>query len=221
MSNKTEQEKKVDTAQLLNYLKRVHALAETGQHFADSDYDMDRYTELERLSIEMIGMITGNDVRTLPVHISEKYGYRTPKVDVRAVIFNEQDEILMVREQIDDRWSLPGGWADVGFSPAEIAVKETFEEAGMNVSPLRLLGVFDKRCHNHPPDVYYAYKIFVECKANNNRIETGYETTDAGFFSLENLPELSTPRNTRRQVELMFEYRNAQLSWPHLDIDCS
>lgn len=209
------------TSLLLNLAKRVQALAETGQHFSESDFDMDRYTELEQIAMEMISMITHNDISLVSSSIQEKNGYRTPKVDVRAVIFNQENEILMVKEQVDGRWSLPGGWADVGFTPAEIAVKETQEEAGMKVKPVRLLAIFDKKCHDHPPDVYYAYKIFIECRILDATLRTGYETTDAGFFSFEDLPPLSTPRNTKEQVEIMFRFKDNQLQWPHIDLGCA
>jgi ADP-ribose pyrophosphatase YjhB (NUDIX family) len=210
-----------DTSLLLNLAKRVQALAETGQHFSESDYDMDRYTELEQISLEMISLLTRNDISLVSSSIQEKNGYRTPKVDVRAVVFNQEKQILMVREQIDGRWSLPGGWADIGFTPAEIAVKETREEAGVKVKPVRLLAVLDKKCHSHPPDVHYAYKIFIECSIIDATIETGYETTDAGFFDIASLPPLSTPRNTKEQVEMMFRFLENQLKWPYIDLDCN
>lgn len=209
-----------NTPILINLAKRVQAIAETGQHFAESDYDMDRYTELEQIAVEMLSLVTGNEIATVFANIEEKNGYRTPKVDVRAVVFNPQGEILMVREQVDGHWSLPGGWADVGYTPAEIAVKETREEAGLKVEPVRLLAIFDKKCHDHPPDVYYAYKIFIECRILEGNLQTGYETTAAGFFSSENLPPLSTPRNTKEQVEMMFRFRDQQLKWPHIDLGC-
>ena len=206
------------TSLLLNLAKRVQALSENGQHYADSEYDMDRYTELEKIAVEIISLVTHSDIEKISAGIEEKNGYRTPKVDVRAVIFNENNEILMVREEIDGNWSLPGGWADVGFTPAEIAVKETFEEAGMDVEAVRLLAIFDKKCHNHPPDIFYAYKIFIECNPLNDKLNTGYETTDAGFFPVAGLPELSTPRNTKEQIEMMFAFRKKEINWPFIDL---
>lgn len=206
------------TPLLLNLAKRVQALSENGQHYAESDYDMDRYTELEKISVEMISLITDSKIEAVSAGIEEKNGYRTPKVDVRAVVFNEKDEILMVREEIDGNWSLPGGWADVGYTPAEIAVKETFEEAGMDVEAGRLLAIFDKKCHNHPPDIFYAYKIFIECNPLNDTLNTGYETSDAGFFSIDKLPDLSTPRNTKEQIEMMYEFRKKKINWPFIDL---
>ncbi len=73
----------------------------------------------------------------------QEVGYQTPKVDVRGVIFQD-GKLLMVREVIDGGWTVPGGWADVGYSPSEIAAKEVQEEAGITVKPLRLLAVLEQ-----------------------------------------------------------------------------
>lgn len=203
--------------QLLLLAKQVQALAETGLHFSENDYDLDRYTNLEEVAIHMISLLTGISSETIQMATPEKNGYRTPKVDVRAVIFNEQDEILLVREKADSLWALPGGWCDVGFTPSEIAVKETKEEAGLEVEAGRLLAVFDKKCHDHPEDLFYAYKIFLECTAEKYEITTGMETLDAGFFAQNRLPELSTPRNTRGQVDKMFDFHFNRIHWPLID----
>lgn len=203
---------------LLQLAKQIQALSENGQHYAESDYDLDRYNELEKIAIEMISLITDTDIETLRLGITEKHGYRTPKVDVRAVIFNDLDEILMIREKIDGKWSLPGGWADVGFTPAEIAVKETEEEAGIIVEARKLLAVLDKKCYDHPADIYYAYKIFIECSTVTTTLNPGYEASDAGFFSYNRLPALSEPRNTIKQIELMFAYHEGKLKWPTINL---
>ncbi len=203
---------------LLNLAKRIQALSENGLHYAESDYDLDRYQELGKIAIQMISLITDSKIETITLGIEEKNGYRTPKVDVRAVVFNKEEKILMVRENIDGKWSLPGGWADIGFTPAEIAEKETMEEAGVKVRPARLLAIFDKKCHDHPPDVHYAYKIFIECELLGSTLNTGYETSEAGFFSLHELPELSTPRNTRKQIEIMFSFMKNDIKWPYIDL---
>jgi ADP-ribose pyrophosphatase YjhB (NUDIX family) len=204
---------------LLTLAKRIQALSENGQHYAQSDYDLDRYQEMEKISIEMISMLTSQSIERIQMGITEKEGYRTPKVDVRAVVFNTKDQVLMVREKVDGNWSLPGGWADIGFTPAEIAVKETLEEAGAQVKAGKLLGVFDKKCHDHPPDLYYAYKIFIECELVDERLKTGFETSDAGFFSLSELPPLSTPRNTIKQIEIMFSFHQGDRKWPYIDLE--
>ncbi|MEA3461626.1 MAG: NUDIX hydrolase [Bacteroidota bacterium] len=203
--------------QLLMLAKQVQALAETGLHYSENDYDLDRYTNLEEVAIHMISLLTGMSNETIQMATPEKNGYRTPKVDVRAVVFNHKDEILLVKERADARWSLPGGWCDVGYTPTETAEKEAFEEAGIKVKVSRLLAVFDKKCHEHPEDLFYAYKIFLECKAENYEVTTGMETLDVGFFKQDKLPELSTPRNTAGQIYKMFDFHFNKIAWPVID----
>jgi len=202
---------------LLQLVKQLQALAENGLHYAENDYDLDRYQIIEKISLQMLSLLTGISEETIALATPERNGYRTPKVDVRAVIFNDRDEILLVKERIDSRWSLPGGWCDVGFTPSEIAEKETFEEAGIHVKLKRLLAVLDKKCHDHPEDLFYAYKIFLECEAENFEIKPGMETLDAGFFPMDKLPELSTPRNTSGQIRLMFDFHYNRIPWPLID----
>ncbi len=202
---------------MLQLAKQVQALAENGLHFSENDFDLDRYQILEEISLRMLSLVTGLPAETIEVATPERNGYRTPKVDVRAVIFNNRDEILMVKERVDSRWSLPGGWCDVGYTPRETAEKEAEEEAGIKVKVSRLLAVFDKKCHDHPEDLFYAYKIFLECETENYEISTGMETLDVGFFKQEELPELSTPRNTAGQIHKMFDFHFKRLQWPVID----
>jgi ADP-ribose pyrophosphatase YjhB (NUDIX family) len=203
--------------EMLQLAKQVQALAENGLHFSENDFDLDRYQILEEISLRMLTLITGLPAETIEVSTPERNGYRTPKVDVRAVIFNDKDEILMVKERVDSRWSLPGGWCDVGYTPTETAEKEAEEEAGIKVKVSRLLAVFDKKCHDHPEDLFYAYKIFLECEAENYEITTGMETLDVGFFKQDELPGLSTPRNTAGQIHKMFDFHFKRLQWPVID----
>ena len=203
--------------EMLQLVKQVQALAENGLHFSENDFDLDRYQILEEISLRMLSLVTGLPAKTIEVTTPERNGYRTPKVDVRAVIFNDKDEILMVKERVDSRWSLPGGWCDVGYTPTETAEKEAEEEAGIKVKVTRLLSVFDKKCHDHPEDLFYAYKIFLECKAENYEISTGMEPLDVGFFGQDELPELSTPRNTAGQVHRMFDFHFNKIPWPIID----
>ncbi len=206
-----------DTNEILMLAKRVQAIAENGLHYTESDYDQDRYSDLEEIAVRMISLLTGMSHETIRVVTTERYGYRTPKIDVRCVIFNDRDQILMVKERVDSCWSLPGGWCDVGYSPTEVAEKEAFEEAGIRVTAGRLLALFDKKCHPHPEDLFYTYKIFMEGIPENLEVTTGMETLDVGFFGQEQLPPLSTPRNTRDQIDRMFDFRYGRVDWPIVD----
>jgi len=189
----------------LEFAKRVQALAQSGLTYAENDYDLERYQELSEISVKLMSEISGTDVERVRELFTNEIGYQTPKVDVRAVIFKE-DKIVLVREKIDNCWSLPGGWADVGFTPAEVAVKETHEEAGLEVKPVKLLAVLDKKCHPHPPSPYHTYKIFIRCEITGGTLQRGSETLDVQYFGRDELPELSTERGTISQVQLMFTF---------------
>jgi len=196
------------TNSLPDQIKRLIALAETGIFYARNEFDLQRYTEMLELSVETLGLMSGSDPLEISPWVIERNGYKTPKVDIRAVIFNEKSEILLVKEKIDGKWALPGGWAEIGFTPAEVAVKESREEAGAIVSPVRLLAILDKKKHPHPSDLYYIYKVFIQCELQGWSHPDQMETSDAGFFDKNHLPELSLPRNTPDQINRMYELKN-------------
>ncbi len=189
----------------LDIAKRLQSIAQAGLEYGHDDYDLERYQMIRDISVEIMQNHTDAPIeKTIDLFASEK-GYQTPKVDIRGVIFRD-GKLLMVKERIDGCWSLPGGWADVGFSPFEIAEKEVWEEAGLKVKPLRLLSVFDKKKHDHPPDTYHVYKLFILCEDLGGEIKPGMETLDVKWVKKGEKLELSTPRITQDQIEAMYEY---------------
>jgi ADP-ribose pyrophosphatase YjhB (NUDIX family) len=202
---------------ILNKIKQIQSVSEIGVHYAQNEFDLARYKEISELCLSALSEMTDIPVEELKIKIVESDGYKTPKVDVRAVIFNEKNEILMVREKIDDCWSLPGGWADIGYTPSEVAVKESREEAGAVVEPINLIGILDKRCHAHPSDIYYIYKIFIGCKLVGWVESDLIETSEHGFFGANNLPALSTPRNTLEQIQKLFDFNSGKMTDPMFD----
>lgn len=198
-------------------IKRIQALAETGLEFSQNSFDRERYEELHEISLQLLAQITDVPVEKIVPVILDKNGYKTPKTDVRAVVFNDKNQILLIQEKADNCWAMPGGWADVGYSPAEVAVKECFEEAGLKVETTKLLAVFDKQKQNMPPAFEYVYKIFLLCRKIDDNISIGTETSDVGWFDENNLPELSTPRNTIEQIKLMFQFHRGEQTDPCFD----
>jgi len=203
--------------EILEYIKRIQSTAETGLHYSKNPFELNRNIEISNICIELLERLTNIKTEEIKLHLEERNGYRTPKVDIRAVVFNEDGKLLFVKERIDGRWSLPGGWADIGFSPSEMAVKETREEAGLIVEPKRLLAIMDKKCHPHPSDLYYIYKIFLECELKGESEPDGMETTDTGFFDRNNIPELSGPRNTPDQIRMLFDFKEGVKTPPYFD----
>ena len=195
------------TRQWMDFAERLQALAQAGLHYSKDKFERERFTEIRRISAEMMAHYSETSLEKVLSLFANENGYQTPKVDVRAVVF-EAGRLLMVQEESDGCWSLPGGWAEIGYSPAENVVKEVLEEAGLNVRPLRLLALLDKKKHGHPPAPYHIYKIFILCERLGGNLRGGLETKGAAFFSREGLPELSARRNTKEQIELMFEFHD-------------
>jgi ADP-ribose pyrophosphatase YjhB (NUDIX family) len=196
---------------LLAIAKRLQSIAQAGIFYSeDKPFDRERYQEISDISVQILSQLTDEPIEKIGnLFTQERDGYQTPKVDIRAVVFNKSGDILMVKEKVDGCWSLPGGWADVGYTPAEVAVKEVWEETGLEVKTVRILAVIDKRNHPHPPEGWYVYKIFILCeKIGGGILKNTTETSDIQYFSSENLPPLSEPRNVISQIKLMFEYRD-------------
>ncbi|MGN1002085.1 MAG: NUDIX domain-containing protein [Oscillospiraceae bacterium] len=135
-------------------------------------------------------------------------GYQTPKLDCRAAIF-EGDKILLVHER-DGRWSLPGGWVDVGLSVGENTVKEVKEEAGLDVRPELIIAVQDMDRHNPSVHAFKVCKVFVLCTRLGGGFRENIETTESAYFSLDELPVLSLEKNTAEQIEMCFAARAAE-----------
>ncbi|MGM0852743.1 MAG: NUDIX hydrolase [Bacillota bacterium] len=189
----------------LEWAKRIQALSQSGLAFSKDVYDIERYEELRTISVEIMQEYTDLEMMKIRELFTNETGYQTPKVDVRGVVFKE-NKILMVREKVDDKWSLPGGFCDVGLSPSENIVKEIREESGYDVTPVKLLALLDMNKHPHPSQPYHYYKIFIQCEVTGGAASSGIETKGTNFFEEENLPELSIGRNTETQINMLFEF---------------
>jgi len=188
---------------MLEYVKRIQALAQSGLAYSDNRYDVERYEELRSISVEMAALIADTPVEKIRGLFNGEEGYQTPKLDVRGVILRD-GRMLFVREKIDGFWTLPGGWADIGLGPRENVIKEVREEAGLDVAPIRLLAVIDKKFHPHPPSPWHTWKLFILCADSGGVPRPGPETLNARFFGPDEIPRLSLTRITPGQVEMMF-----------------
>ena len=189
----------------MNGLKRIQAVSQAGIAFSKDVYDIERFEELREISLEIMAEHTDVEMGKLTQLFANETGYQTPKVDVRGVVFKD-NRILMVRENYDQHWSLPGGFCDIGFSPSENIVKEIKEESGFDVVPTRIIALLDSNKHPHPPQPYHYYKIFILCELVGGAANIGIETNDIDFFQVDQLPALSANRNTESQIELMFQF---------------
>ncbi|WP_028972596.1 NUDIX hydrolase N-terminal domain-containing protein [Spirochaeta cellobiosiphila] len=200
----------------LDYAQRLQAIAQAGLAYSPNKYDVERFEELQRISYQMMSEHSDIPFEKVEALFESEAGYPTPKVDVRGAVFHE-GKILLVQEQVDQYWSLPGGWADVSHSVKENVIKEAQEEAGAIVVPKRIIAIQDRKRHNKPVYVYSIYKIFVQCDFIEMAFETNTETITADFFGPDELPPLSLTRNTPEQIKMCFEALHSDHIEPFFD----
>ncbi len=193
----------------LNYAKKLQAIAQAGLAYSKDEYDIERFKQIREISVDILNNYTDMEQERIEDLFKEETGYPTPKIDVRAAIF-KNNKILLVKEKIDGLWSLPGGWADSDSSLKENLIKEAKEEAGVNIIPKKIIAILDRKRHNPFPMPFGVYKIFVECSYINMDFKANIETSNADFFPENNLPPLSTSRNTQEQIKMCFTVKASE-----------
>jgi len=135
---------------------------------------------------------------------SMQAGYITPKIDVRGAVIRD-GKILLVHERIDDRWSMPGGWADLGEVPSEMVAREVREESGFEVRAEKLIAVYDAN-RIQPMEFYHAWKLIFLCAITGGEAAASIETSGVDFFSPDDLPPLSEFRTNRTMIAEVFAH---------------
>ncbi|MCJ0951041.1 NUDIX hydrolase N-terminal domain-containing protein [Mammaliicoccus sciuri] len=186
------------------FFQRLLAISNSGINYSKDPYDIERFNDIFKITQEFINSNLSNN----NVHFEMEKGYPTPKVDVRALILDEYDNILLVEDPKTKTWALPGGFADIGISPVENIIKEVQEETGLNVSVNNLIAVYDTNKSNPENSLAHYYKLIFHCKKLSGNLTTSIETSSVAFFDLKELPQLSTKRNTKKQIIDCFKNRN-------------
>jgi ADP-ribose pyrophosphatase YjhB (NUDIX family) len=188
--------------EILKIAKRIQAISQTGIRFTKDNFDKQRFEELRELSVQLVSLVSDAKVDKIRDLFTFESGFQTPKIDIRAVVLKDS-KVLLTKEQSDNKWSLPGGYADVNYSPSEIAEKEVFEETGLKVKTNRILAIVDTNKHNFPPLEFHFYKIVILCDLIDGELRGSDETEETRFFDFDKLPELSVKRNTNELIDLI------------------
>jgi ADP-ribose pyrophosphatase YjhB (NUDIX family) len=195
----------------LQWAQQLQAVAQTGDAYANNEFDRQRYDLVRNIAAAMVAAGAGAAPQAVAELFRREGGYATPRMDVRAAVFRD-GRILMVQERSDGLWTLPGGFADVGDSPSVAVEREALEESGFRVRASKLVALFDRNRHPHPPFAYHLWKAFFLCELQGGEATTSVETSAVGFFALDDLPPLSQGRISVGQLQLMFEHhRNVHL----------
>jgi ADP-ribose pyrophosphatase YjhB (NUDIX family) len=193
---------------LARWSESLAAIARTGMGFTENLYERERYEEVLHIAADIkaaaieIDLLREREDEAIAVqretdHFVQEWmesigegvpGYVTPKVAVGAIVGNDAGEILLVQRKDSGIWLYPTGWADVGYSPAEVAVKEVSEETGIDCEPLRLLGVVDGQRMGFSR--FGMYMLLFHCRAIGGELTPHpLETADVGWFPKDALPE--------------------------------
>ncbi|MBS7577041.1 MULTISPECIES: NUDIX hydrolase N-terminal domain-containing protein [unclassified Enterococcus] len=188
----------MEQQEVAKMLQRMNAIVNAGLIYGHDSFDQARYHEFKQLLAELLVEQSGLSLGEVDNFLRPTAWYPTPLIDVRAVVVRE-NRILLVQSAIDGKWSLPGGYAEVGTSPKENVLKELKEESGLEGEVLRLLAIFDSNSHQLQGQQYY--KMFFACAAKGGQFTLNAETVAAQYFPINNLPDLSLVRNTAWQIE--------------------
>ena len=182
---------------LRRWAESLAGVARTGMGFTESQFERERYEEVLRIAGDIKAAAdNGRDDRPdADGYVTEWLsdvgrgvpGYATPKVAVGAAVTNDAGELLLIQRADSGIWLYPTGWCDVGYSAPEVVVKEVLEETGIEVEPVRLIGVLDGMRLGVSRIPLYSLLFFCRATGGSLKIHP-LECTDAGWFTRDNLP---------------------------------
>lgn len=188
----------------MEWAREIFSLSQSGLTYSQNPYDLERYKRLQEITAEMIASQSQLEKETVLESFSMQAGYITPKIDVRGAVVKD-GKILLIQERADDRWAMPGGWADLGNSPRSVAEREVWEESGYRVKAEKVVAVIDAN-RIEPFEFYHAYKIIFLCTLLEGEPRTSHETLAVDFFAPDQLPPLSLYRTNEDMIREVFAH---------------
>jgi ADP-ribose pyrophosphatase YjhB (NUDIX family) len=198
---------------IIAWAQALAGVAQCGLTYnGDNAFEVERYTEIQRIASDMMAEVSEVSFESMLVLFDEqsKDGYATPKVDVRGAVFRD-DAVLLVKEHVTGKWTLPGGWVDVGDTPSGAVEREVWEESGYVAKARKVILVADRNLH-YPPGRFHIYKLFFLCELTGGEAVLSHETDGVAFYTENDLPELDLNRTSRDHLTTCFaHYRNSTL----------
>jgi ADP-ribose pyrophosphatase YjhB (NUDIX family) len=188
----------------IEWAQEIFSLSQAGLAYSKNEFDIERYKRLQEITAEMIASQSLLEIDAILESFSMQAGYITPKVDVRGAVVKD-GRILLIQERADERWAMPGGWADLGNSPASVAEREVWEESGYRVKAEKVVAVLDAN-RIEPFEFYHAYKIIFLCTLLEGEPRTSHETLAVDFFDPAQLPLLSLFRTNEDMIREVFAH---------------
>ncbi len=179
----------------LEWAREIQALAQTGYHYSENEYQRERYHRLTEIAAEIISEHSELPFDPLLSTFNRQIGYATPRVDVRGAVLTD-GKLLLVRERQDGGWTMPGGWADVGDVPSQAVEREVWEEAGLRVKARKVIGVYDAN-RVGPLEIFHAFKVVFLCELLGGQPTPSSETSEVAYFGPDEIPALLSGERTK------------------------
>ncbi len=179
----------------LEWAREIQALAQTGYHYSENEYQRERYHRLTEIAAEIISEHSELPFDPLLSTFNRQIGYATPRVDVRGAVLTD-GKLLLVRERQDGGWTMPGGWADVGDVPSQAVEREVWEEAGLRVKARKVIGVYDAN-RVGPLEIFHAFKVVFLCELLGGQPRPSSETSEVAYFGPDEIPTLLSGERTK------------------------
>lgn len=170
------------------YVMKVLSICKIGLKYSQDPYALENYTELEKISLDLLSQ---QDTYTKQGNFYEKDIYPTPNLSVRIIVFNNKNQLLMVKEVADKKWAIPGGWVDVFNTPSEAAVSEVKQETGLNVKIKRVLAIMQRERYKDYPTLVSETVHYFLGEVIDGELTNSHETSDVAWVDVDYLPELS------------------------------
>lgn len=196
---------------LVDIARDLQALAQAGLYYGKDKYDIERFEKIRDLSAHLLSYALQKDFEEVKKFFCADSGYQTPKIEVRSAVFKE-NKILLVQED-DGRWAMPGGWADIQYSLLENAVKEIEEEAGVQAEIDFVVALQDRNRHFEEKSTFPLYTVLLKGHHLSGAYKENLETLDSRYFSLEEIPILWEGKTSMEQIKLCFEANESLQPW--------
>ena len=192
------------TPNWIQWAREIFSMSQAGLTYSQNEFDIERYKRLQEIAAEMIERQAGLTKASVLESFSMQAGYVTPKIDVRGAVIRD-NKILLIQERMDGKWAMPGGWADLGNSPASVAEREVWEESGYQVKAEKVVAVLDAN-RFEPMEFYHAFKLIFLCRLEGGEPRISHETLAVDFFDINNLPPLSLFRTDESMLQEVFAH---------------
>ena len=185
----------------LEFIIKMQSIAKIGLKFSTDEYALENYAQIEKISKEMLEKYSKQVIEEDNYFVRDIYP--TPNISVRVLVEHE-GKFLFVRERVEQKYSIPGGWCDVFANARKNAFDEVLQESGFEVELDRLLAVFNRGEYTTVKNSISEYCLVFSAKIVGGFAQISHETDDVGFYDVNELPELSH-KNTQQELTICFD----------------